>query len=115
MQELEQMYPQHTFSFCIGSDLLLEFNRWKNWKKIISQYPIVIYQRGFIDENITTICARLFAGLNVKDVRVISGENIIVTNISSSMVRAHYRSGKSVKYLVPRQVFEYITKHNLYK
>ena len=36
-------------------------------------------------------------------------------DISSTLVRSQIKKGKSIKYMLPDEVYEYIEKNNLYK
>ena len=45
---------------------------------------------------------------------IIANDNIIV-NISSTFVRRKIKEGKSVRYIVSDDVYDYIKDHNLYK
>ncbi len=42
---LHKKYPQHHFTFVFGADVLAQFHRWKNFKKIISTIDLAIFSR----------------------------------------------------------------------
>ena len=45
LQQLQQAYPQHTFSLVIGTDNLTIFHHWKDWQTILRDFPIYVYPR----------------------------------------------------------------------
>lgn len=45
LRELSRHYPQHRFVWIMGADNLLQFNRWKRWRDIAAQVPIVVVAR----------------------------------------------------------------------
>ena len=42
---LGRRYPQHRFLWIMGADNLLHFHRWKRWRDIARQVPIVVAAR----------------------------------------------------------------------
>ena len=45
LEALRKRYPERIFTLIIGADNWLSFNRWKDYDKIIEEYPIYIYPR----------------------------------------------------------------------
>jgi nicotinate-nucleotide adenylyltransferase len=42
---LRRRYPRHDFAWIMGADNLLQFHRWKRWRDIARQVPIVVVAR----------------------------------------------------------------------
>ncbi len=100
---LKEKYPHHIFSLIMGGDNLSNFHKWKNYEIILKNHEIFIYKRPNFElgefashDSITIIEAPMM-------------------NISSSFIRDSIKKGKSVQYLVPHTVFEYIEDYKLYK
>lgn len=98
---LQEKYPRHCFSVIIGSDSLLNINRWKNSKYLLSNYSFYVYQRpGYevneANANITLLKAPLL-------------------QISSTEIRISIQKSKSIRYLVPENVLKEIEKNGYYK
>ncbi|RZW40695.1 MAG: nicotinate-nucleotide adenylyltransferase, partial [Flavobacteriaceae bacterium] len=96
MVYLEEKYPQHQFCLIMGGDNLASFHKWKNYEKLLENYPIYVYRRPNYDLP-----------------EIASHENIILEeapllDISASFIRSQIRSKKSIKYLVPDKVYEYL-------
>lgn len=100
--ELRRRYPQHSFSLIIGGDHWEIFNKWRNWKKIITEFGVIIYTRpgyeitGILPDNVALI------------------DNGPQAFVSSSEIREELSEGKNVNFLVPDKVLEYIKDKGLY-
>lgn len=45
LEALSKQYPQHTFSWVIGSDNLEKFNLWGNYEQLLKKYKVYVYPR----------------------------------------------------------------------
>jgi nicotinate-nucleotide adenylyltransferase len=100
---LLKKYPQHQFSFLMGSDQLKSFNRWGSWQTLLKLIPFYIYPRaGFPLRPLYSSMTPLTHPLQ------------IITNISSTMVRKRLQAGLTIKHLVPQNVRQYLKKNKLY-
>ncbi len=101
---LQNDYPQHQFTFIIGSDQLPTFHKWGEYQKLLQKLPFLVIPRaGFPTKPL------------YKGMRVLEHPLLIKTNISSSIIRQRVRQGLTIEYLVPGKVKEYIEKKGLYK
>ena len=99
---LQEKYPQHQFSIIMGSDSFCNLTKWKNYKVIIKNHLLYIYNRpGFSVENTIT------ASIKIVDAPLLE--------ISSTRIRKLIKEGKSIRYLLPDSVKEEIEKNNYYK
>ncbi len=101
---LTQKYPEHTFTPIIGGDNLQSFHYWKDYQTILSNYQLYVYRRAGFHEN------PLLA--NHKKITLYE---VPLLNISSTYIRETLQAGKSIRYLVPKLVREFIEKNNLYR
>ena len=100
---LVNKYPQHQFSFLMGSDQLKTFTQWQDWQKLLKLVPFYIYPRvGFPIKSLKPNMKALIHPLQ------------IITNISSTMVRKRLKAGLTINHLVPKKVANYIAKNKLY-
>lgn len=104
LSALKREYPEHEFALIIGSDNWLLFDKWREYERIIAEFPIWIYPRpGYeVDE----------AGLPAT-VHVMSEAPQAL--MSSTMVRDGVKKGKNLNFFIPPEVFDYITTKNLYR
>ena len=88
----------------MGADNLLSLPKWKNYQLLINNYPIYIYKRP----NYPIESA------------LVQHENIHILDtplldISSTWIRQLIKTKKSIRYLVPEKVFEYLESSHLYR
>ena len=46
---VKQDYPNHDFFWLMGSDGLIEFHRWKEWRQMFKTIPIIVFSRYQFD------------------------------------------------------------------
>jgi len=99
---LSEKYPDHEFSLIIGEDNLASFTKWKNYEVILENYRLIVYPRP--DTVDSTIKSH-------PHVRMVEAPRL---DISASFVRKSVKLGKSIRYLVPDKVYEFILERKLY-
>ena len=99
---LKKLYPEHNFKLIIGSDSLINFNRWKESDRILKEFGLIVYPRpGFP-----------FPGNEKDNMTFLTGAPEF--SISSSLVREYVASGWNINYFVPVEVADYIKEKKLY-
>lgn len=101
---LAEKYPEHQFTPIIGGDNLQSFHLWKNYESILENYQLFVYRRAGFHEN------PLLANH-----KKISLYEVPLLNISSTYIRETLQASKSIRYLVPKVVKEFIDENNLYR
>lgn len=104
LQELRNSFPDNTFIPIIGGDNLQSFHLWKEYETILQHHEIYVYRRAGFHEN------PLLA--NHPQIKIFE---VPLLNISSTYVREMLQAGKSIKYMVPQVVEEFIAMKGLYK
>lgn len=94
---------RNTHYWIIGSDLIDEFNKWRNCHKLSKLIKFLVFPReGYPIKSLP------------QNFYPVEG-NLITSNISSSYIRRRVNEGLSIKGLVFPEVEEHIKKRNLYK
>lgn len=93
--------------FVLGSDALNSLESWRAPMEIIQLCTLVVFHRE-------PIMPGLIQDLEAQDAKIIVADAPRL-EISSSLVRQRVRQGKSIRYLVPDAVRDYIFKFGLYK
>ena len=97
---LSDQYPQHEFSIFLGSDNLKQFKKWKNYEQILEHYQVYVYPRPGEKSD--------FSHSSVKEV------NAPLLDISATFIREAIQQERSVRYLLPDAVVDYIRDKKLY-
>ena len=100
---LKEKYPNKTFSLIMGGDNLVSFHKWKNYEMILKHHDIYVYKR---------------ASYEMPELAKHPKVHIVeapLLNISASYIRQCIKEGKSIQYLVPDAVYEYLSSSNLYR
>ncbi|MFD2512875.1 nicotinate (nicotinamide) nucleotide adenylyltransferase [Pontibacter locisalis] len=100
---LQEKYPSYEFVLIMGEDNLPLFPKWKNYESILAYHKVYVYPRsGSVTTEVTEIPNITFVKAPVLD-------------ISATFIRKCIQEEKSIKYLVPDEVAEYIAVHKLYQ
>lgn len=111
LREIQEKNPEDTLYFIAGTDSFLGIEKWKGSEELLTKYGFVIGTRpGYRDEELADHAERLRKEYGT-DIIVVS---IPKVDISSTDIRRRRREGRSIKYLVPERVEEYIMKCGLY-
>lgn len=112
LEKLTAEHPDTDYYFIMGADSLFNFEEWKEPERIAALATIVAAGRNHVDTMTLDLQAKhLEETLNAR-IHMLSTPNI---DISSHMIREWIRSGKSIRYYVPRQVISYIKGSRLYQ
>ncbi len=104
LKYISNKFPNDIFSIIIGEDNLINFKNWKDYQEILNCYKIYVYPRG--------------TKIN-KSVSIIKHSNIQIikaplVEINSTNIRRLIKERGDVIKFISKNVYEYITKHNLY-
>jgi nicotinate-nucleotide adenylyltransferase len=118
--ELERQGPSYTFHtvtqllekhdncqffLLIGADMVKDLRNWYKMKEMLQLVQVIGLERPGVDAQ--GIAAEIAA-------QVIWIAQGIKTNISATMIRDRITQGKSVRYLIPTLVHQYLKEHRLY-
>ncbi len=102
---LAATYPQNRYYLMIGGDSFVHFSQWKDPEGILELSTPAVYPRKDWDSGTAA------GPLREKSVIL----NLPLIDLSSSMIRERLKTGRSVKYMIPDCVAEYIQTHQLYR
>jgi len=88
LEVLKKKFSKNIFTLIIGSDNLSLFHKWKDYKKILSEYEIYVYPRSDSD------------GGKFKNHRNIKMVDAPIIDISSTFIREQMKKGNDVKKLL---------------
>ena len=106
IKELQAFYGKECdLAFIIGADSLIDFKIWKDYDEILNICRFIVTTRP-------NYCLDKVPSDLRERVQYFS---ITGVDISATKIRERIRSGRSIRYLVPELVWEYIERYQLYR
>jgi nicotinate-nucleotide adenylyltransferase len=105
--ELLQRYPQIHFAYIIGADMVQYLPKWYKIDELVQKITFIGLQRpGYVwDMSVLPEAIR----------QAVIPVEMPLIELSSSMIRKRQSEGKSVRYLVPDRVYEYMVVNRIYE
>ena len=100
---LKEKFPKKEFALIMGGDNLGTLHKWKNYELILRDFEIYLYKRPQYD---------LGELANHPSVRHFEAP---LLSISATYIRQSIKDKKSIRYLVPEAVFDYLSETPIYK
>lgn len=101
-------YPTDEFYYVMGEDSFMNIESWKNYKDLLNE-NLIVFARSSIDSQSSLV--KKVKETNKENIHLINNLNI---NISSTLIRNLLRDGKSIRYLVTDDVYDFIMENRLY-
>ncbi|UZQ86738.1 nicotinate-nucleotide adenylyltransferase [Thermoclostridium stercorarium] len=112
LKKMKEIYPDEELFFICGGDSIIQFPTWHEIGTIFELASIIVAERpNVLKEKLENM---------INEFREKYGARILCSSaphigISASEIRKRLKQGLSVRYMVPRAVYEYIEKNNLYR
>ena len=112
LEALQQRHPRNTFHLIVGTDCLPDIPKWFEPHTILKRTALLAVPRPGFEP---WTAAQLATALNLpaNEVRLTMIDCPLV-DIASREIRERVTLGKSIRYLVPRSIEEYIREKKLY-
>lgn len=106
---LREQNPDVKFSIIAGTDTQIKIgNYWKNHEEILNHHDIIVYPRTISEKDSKFVLTDKTHSVSTYI------DNVPNVDISATYIRNNIQNNKSIKYMVPDSVIEYIKIHNLY-
>lgn len=99
MRLMNQQYPEYQFFFIIGADMIEYLPKWRHIDELVKLVQFVGVERPSYSQ--------------LTDYPVLYVD-VPAVDISSSMIRERLKNGKTVRYLLPDSVINFIEEKHLY-
>jgi len=100
---LQEKYPDYEFSLIVGEDNMEHFHKWHNYEAILKYFNLLVYPRPN------------YPAIKYLDLPNVQRLKVPVLEISSTHIRQLLKEGKSIRYLVPDKVYDYIMSTNWWR
>ncbi|MCC6752742.1 MAG: nicotinate-nucleotide adenylyltransferase [Saprospiraceae bacterium] len=104
LTHLKEKHPNHEFFLILGSDALSTFHKWKNAEFLLDNCRFCIYRRPGAEDPGPYAEHPAFRWCKAP-----------LLDISASYIRDCIRHGRSIRYLVPDKVFNFLEETTMYK
>ena len=111
LETLRKEYPSCDFTFLMGADSLFQIENWKKPERIFASCKVAAAVRDGMDFEACERQAVRLGELFGADIRVLHAPRV---DISSTDVRKRCQTGKSIRYLVPDALREWIEQEKIY-
>lgn len=128
LRHLNRLNPDTDYYFIVGSELFREIETWREWRELFKLSNFAVISRpGYSAADEAKLPLALENDFSYykekenvifykdKNSRLIAFSKIRGLQISSTEIRSYVNSGRSIKYLVPGDVEEYILRNNIYR
>jgi len=100
---LQDKYPSHEFVVIMGSDSLLTFENWMNYKHILNSFSIFVYKRpNYATSNYD----------NHPNVKIFDAP---MMEVSSSFIRKAIKEKKDIHFFMPKAAYIYMKEMHFYE
>lgn len=105
VQQLTHIYPKFHFYLIMGADMVKNLPQWYKIEEILQLVGVIgLHRPGYIATDIPDFIEN----------HVYWVEKMIETNLSSTFIKEQIQSDKSVRYMIPDSVYQYIKEQSLY-
>ncbi|MFK7846607.1 MAG: nicotinate (nicotinamide) nucleotide adenylyltransferase [Rhodothermales bacterium] len=104
---LVETYPENEYYLVIGEDSLLDFMTWHKPASIVEKVELLVYRRPGREKESAEASTLFPNRIHLADAPLLG--------ISSASIRIAVKEKRSIRHLVPDDVYDYIVQHALYQ
>lgn len=111
-EEIQKQFQDKDVWILIGSDNLKQIHKWKKAEELVSKYKILVMERS---QDVMEDIIKENKLLNKYQTNFKKVSQEIKNNFNSTYIREQIKDGKSIRYLVPDEIYKYIEENKLYR
>lgn len=121
---LSEREPEASWFFITGTDAFVDIRTWHRWEELLRDYAFIVHERpgcsiervmGVIPEELRDQVVELPIGRPPAASRRILLLRDTMLDVSSTEIRRMVREGRTIRFLVPEAVEEYLRDYRLYE
>ncbi|MCL6605187.1 MAG: nicotinate-nucleotide adenylyltransferase [Paenibacillus sp.] len=106
VRKLQQEYPKLDLYFIIGADMVQYLPKWEGIEELVQRLTFIGVGRPGTNLDLEALPSDISDKVILADMPLV--------DISSTMLRKRAAEGKSIRYMVPETVFNYVHRSGLY-
>ncbi|GGH28117.1 nicotinate-nucleotide adenylyltransferase [Paenibacillus segetis] len=106
IREIKKLHPDLELYFIIGADMVNYLPKWEGIEELTEMLHFIGLQRPGSFLELDALPSYIQESVSLAEMPLV--------DISSSLIRSRLSAGKSVRYMVPEQVYDYMTRSGLY-
>lgn len=106
VRSLKAKYPGHEFYFIVGADMVEYLPKWHGIEELVDLLTFIGVGRPGTPLDLAALPGFIAEKVLLADMPLV--------DISSTILRSRAASGRSIRYMVPEQVYEYVQRSGLY-
>lgn len=111
LRSWHESHPTDELFFLMGADSLADFPHWKDPQEIAALASLVVVNRGGQPKPEVTALIPKIGEAAVNRIQFVTMPSI---ELAAGDIRLRIEQGRSIRYLIPRAVEQYIAEHRLY-
>jgi nicotinate-nucleotide adenylyltransferase len=112
LAELKARHPDHEFALIVGGDSLNELHQWYQPQRLVSQAMLVAVPRpGTPSVSAGELAAKLGVPADAVRLQLVDCPQV---EIASRDIRDRVKAGRTIRFLLPRSVEEFVRERKLY-
>lgn len=112
LEKMQKKFEDKEIWVLIGSDNLKKIHNWYRAEDLLSKYKILVMERNG-DKIDNIINGNELLKKNKENIKKLNQD--IEADVSSTYIRNQIKTNKSIRNLVPEEVYEYIEENKLYR
>jgi nicotinate-nucleotide adenylyltransferase len=110
LEKLKGLYPEREFFLIVGFDAFTELETWWHFEKFLDYCEIIVVSRGSGDwkKGKLEVEERAQILWGEKGKKKVHFLEIFPYEISSTLLRDYLKKGRSIRYLIPEEVYFYL-------
>ena len=105
--EFRKKYPEKSFTFVCGGDMLISFDKWYRYEELMKLIPFTVFRRTDTDNAQFDRMAQKLSSQGME----ITVMDEVITAVSSSYIRNNFEKSRD---LLPEKIYNYILDRGIY-
>lgn len=111
LMRVKALYPDKKIAITIGADMVVTFDEWKDYKRIIENSVIITFARAGTDLDSYNKGLELLKNWGAELIVIADA----ISAVSSTEIRNSLSAGSPLEGLLDKEIYDYICNNNVYE